>query len=230
MKRSLLLVLATMLCAVPAQAQVVFSDSNFRDADWTSTVMTFNTPGSGGSTSHASTGGNPGEHRAIQSLSCQTNNPCKAMMIEIMTATTFDPSTQGAIASLNYQEDQLCASADGCVGGGQNWFPVCLQNGTFYVYNSFTPTGVLNTWTTQSVTGLTEADFTEVDLSAFGMINPASNPDFSAAGAPIQFGYARANSLNSARVGRIDNWSISIVQTPVVIESRSWGYAKSLYR
>lgn len=225
----LVIIMMMLLLTAPVQAQVVFSDSNFQDADWTSTVLTLNTPGAGGQSAHAMTGGNPGEHRTLESFTCP-NIPCKAMMIEIKNSASYDPATQGEISSLDYGEDQLCSSADGCVGGGQNWLPVCVQNGIFYIYNSQVPTGVVETWTTKSVSGLTAADFAEVDLSATGMSHPGLNPDFSATGALLQFGYARANSLNSARTGRIDNWWVSIIQLPVAAEGRSWGSIKSVYR
>ena len=226
----LLLVGALLVIASQAHSQITFTDGMFLDADWTTTVFTLNHPSTGGSSAHVAAGGNLAEHRSITSLTCSGGgNPCKLMVVEIKPTAQYDPSSQGEIASLSYAEDQKCASVDGCVGGGQVWLPALQQGGKFYVHTGGN-TAILNAWTSVAASGLTAVDFAEVLLTAGGIGDPGSNPDFSGSGSLIQFGYARANSLSSQRTGRIDNWSFTVHLPTVAVEEVPWGMVKRSYR
>lgn len=220
-----------ILCiASLALGQTTFTDGTFEDADWTTTVFTLGYSGPGGSTVHEAVGGNPADHRAI-TTNMGDENPARVIVIEMRAGAIYDPSTQGIITFLSYGEDHKCAAADGCIGLGQNWWPTILQDGKFYIHrhdNQFT--GVLEDWTTGLVPVMLASDFGEVEVSANGMHNLTSNPDFSASGGPIQFGYSRATSISNMRTGRIDNWTFAVNEEAVPTVDTNWGSLKSWYR
>ncbi len=229
MRPFLLLALVLVLAASVVNAQVTFQDGTFLDADWTMTVLINNHP-NGGVNAHEATGGNPDDHRSITNNACQGNNPCRIFTIGMRSGAVYDPSTEGSILTISYSEDLKCASVDGCVGGGQTANLAILQGGTIYLSATTAPTGVANNWSPVSYTGLVATDFGELDLSVAPVINVGSNPDFGAMASPMQFGYARGNSLSSARTGRIDNWSVSVFGSTSSTEKLDWGRVKSLFR
>lgn len=78
---------------------------------------------------------------------------------------------------------------------------------------TYNHTGAGN-WITNTETGLTASDFVDVfeASTAFGGSGAIVNPDFSSSGAPIHFGYMRANCCGGfiTLTHRIDNWSVTI--------------------
>ena len=142
-----------ILCiASLAAGQTTFTDDNFFDADWTTTVFTHNNPAGVSSSAHIAVGGNPGQHRAITIYSYDPNTHyCKVIVIEMRIGAIYDPSTEGFVQYLSYGEDQMCAPADNCVGGGQSWYPAIMQDGKYFIYVSGVPTGVLENWTTGTI-------------------------------------------------------------------------------
>ena len=207
---------------------VTFFDGTFADVDWSASVFTFNHPGA--TAGQATSGGNPGSHRAITTLQANLGES-RVVIIEIRAGAVVDPAVLGGIAGIDYAEDQKCASGDGCAGLGQGWAPALRQGGKFYIVSppSIT-TGVLPGWVSVSNVGLGAASFSEVVLTATSDTDPSSHPDFSALGGPVELGYARANRKNSLRTGRLDNWSVTVVGAAVPVKHTSWGELKTLYQ
>ncbi len=227
------LILMILCIASLAVGQTVFTDDSFFDADWTTTIFTLNNPTGVSSSAHEAVGGNPDDHRSISTnATCADWDifGCKAMVIEMRVGAIYDPATSGEIHYLSYGEDQMCAPADNCVGGGQAWYPAIMQDGKYFIYVSGVPTGVLENWTTAQLSLIDAAEFGEVALAQFAVHDLSSNPDFSTSGAPIQFGYARANSISATRTGRIDNWTFGVNTEVVGTVGVSWGEIKSVYR
>lgn len=226
------LILLILCIASLAVGQTVFTDDSFFDADWTTTIFTLNNPTGVSSSAHEAVGGNPDDHRSITTnATCDDWDMfgCRAIVIEIRVEAIYDPATSGQIHYLSYGEDQKCATADGCNGGGYSWFPAIVQDGTFYIHVHGGSTGG-DSWTTAQLTSIDATEFGEVALAQFAWHDLSSNPDFSASGAPIQFGYARANSISSTRTGRIDNWTFGVNTVVVGTVGVSWSEIKSVYR
>ena len=222
------LILGLALLVVPTAASAVtFSDGTFAPADWLTSVHTFNHPG--GSAAQVLTGGNPAEHRTSVHL-VANSGASRIVVIGLRVGAVVDPSTLGGIGGVNYSEDSMCATVDGCTVGGQGRFPALIQGGTFYINVSAGNTLVLNSWTPFSTTGLIATDFEELSVTSTGTVIAGSHPDFTASGAPIQFGYARGNSSSNARTGRIDNWSVTVSGTATPVSNRTWGEVKTIYR
>jgi hypothetical protein len=115
--------------------------------------------------------------------------------------------TQGPIGTLDYDEDALLFAP---AGDGQLTGLAIRQGDVVYVH----PVGVTPdvVWTHKSKAGITAADLYE--LNDAGQLF-TSHPDFSATGAPIQFGFLRANSNGNGGgaytlSGAIDNWFVRV--------------------
>lgn len=142
-------------------------------------------------------GGNPGGFRRMtHTLTKQTAPDFVTLFVEHrFTGATYDPSKQGAIASLDYSEDHQSAASD------EYTALLVVQNGVSYraefPNNSAFPIG---TWQTARLTGLRASDFTPAGLN------------FSATGGPMTFGYVRGNSARfvTTITHDIDNWQVTI--------------------
>ncbi len=218
--------LATAVCllgslTMPATAGIIiFSDSEFDRSDWTTTILG---AGASGSIPTESTGGNPGAHSVITTTE---GSGQWVVVVDLRSGATIDPAV-GGILSVDYSEDFRNAAADGNLGLGQSHGPALLQNGTFFTTDPFTIfTGIAESFENLSLVDLQASDFVEVIPSAItaeAAFDFASNPDFSATGAPIQFGYYRANGDNNVSItGRLDNWSVNIEQQNAIPEPSSF--------
>jgi hypothetical protein len=210
--RAVALCVAGALVAAHASAAVTVSDGTFLDANWNLTQFLGGTGGSvtGG---QVLSGGNPGAFRNVTDT--LTGGGVGIVLgTSIYTPFTYSPVASGAIASLNYTEDAACTI--NCFGQGQSTGPALLQGGKLYILGSSTViTGPSPAWTTHALSGLTTLDFGLVNVTATTIVDMTQHPDFSAGGAPIQFGYFRANGTGSGGGGYtltagIDNWQITI--------------------
>ncbi|MFI4953637.1 MAG: hypothetical protein ACHP7M_10905 [Burkholderiales bacterium] len=218
---SLTLAIATTIAlSSPATAQTA-SDSTFLDTDWALTQFT--TPGGGTSTGgQVLAGGNPGAFREITDALNAAGPGLNGVVLStsIYTPFTYDPSVSGAITSLSYSEDAACTS--GCFGQGQSTGPAVLQGGNLYILSSSSViTGPSLAWTNHPLSGLAAADFGLANVAADGssLFDNTQHPDFSAGGAPIQFGFFRANGTSLGGGGYtlaagIDNWQVTIGAGP----------------
>jgi hypothetical protein len=120
------------------------------------------------------------------------------------TAGVYNPATAGALTSLSYSfQFQVFSST----GGGTDEVGVGLlvKQGETYYYADYQAVAQNGQWNSLG-TALTAASFNRV----FG--NGPANPDFSAAGAPLEFGYFTANSTSSLRTltWGLANYSVDI--------------------
>src|ERR1039458_1170328 len=124
------------------------------------------------------------------------------------TTSLYDPSTLGAITTINYSVDQKLFG--GSVGDAE----IALkQNGK--VYFGFPEVNQFNgSWTTFTLTGLNSSSFalltSSINSSGELIFDSAQNPDFSSSGAPILFGLGTTfNTLSNPFSGQwgVDNWT-----------------------
>jgi hypothetical protein len=180
--------LVGLLSCAGANAAIVFSDGNFAPSDWSIT-----TSGSGTSTGLQQTsGGNPGDYRQV---SDHMTSSGLFFSLNMMNSAIYTPSTQGAILSLDFSMDAKA------VQFAQAFGLAFIQNGVLYVATNYTTNGA---WQSVSVSNV-HADYVAA-------LNSSSHPDFSSAGAAIQFGFAVGNSNDSGltTIGAFDNWKVMV--------------------
>lgn len=187
---------------------VQFLDSTFNDADWQTETIT---SGNGGTIAvrqrHAV--GEVGAFREITNTVYQTSRGINSNVIGLhwRVEAIYDPQTQGAITAIDYSED---ASLIQGFGEGQAAGLVLRQNQQVYLPVSRLITPEFN-WTHKELRDLQEQDFVAIGTTD-------QHPDFSATGAPIQFGFFRANATTNSEysiTSGINNWSVSINPTPI---------------
>lgn len=200
---------AVFVLAGPVQAAtVVFSDDTFANADWTAAKIIDTTAGQTASfaAGQVASGGNADAYR-------QVNHVYDAGIIAVghaKTGAVYDPAASGAILAIAYSYDLI--HQDPPPGQAVAYGIALFQGGS--VYSAPLDNIFPATWTSFGASGLTAANFT---LRAGA--GPAT-PDFSAAGAPITFGYASFNNNTGGapglvRVSGIDNWQVSVTSVPV---------------
>ena len=186
--------LAVLIATSARAGTLTFTDGSFNPADWSVTVR-----GSGTTTaSQIPTGGNPDAFRQI------TNNVTSMMWgYHMNNGAVYNPSAQGAITSIDYAEDAIVIAGSGNLGSG----PAVMQGGKLFIKpDSFGQT----TWTHKTLTGLHGDSFFDPE----GGPGPFQ-PNFSATGGPITFGFWRGNADGpySMTTG-IDNWSMTLNTVP----------------
>ena len=204
MNRVIALFAASAFAPFPVYASVVIADSTFNPTDWTVVVV----GATGGATQgvlQLATGGNPGSYRQI---SHNLPGPSTIVVSHVFNAVTYDPSTQGAIASIDYSEDRIELSPPfgGAAIGG---YFLLQQGGVTWRNNTDLAFSNLS-WATLSLTGLIASNFAVV-AGATGL------PDFSSSGSPITFGVLRSNSNSNASgsyttTNGLDNWKVTVNQ------------------
>jgi hypothetical protein len=204
---------AALLSWQTMAAAVTVSDSTFVNTDWTITSFSsFN--GGTSSAAQVASGGNPGPYRNVTDTLNNGGVPSVVLGVSIYSPFTYNPAVSGAISAVDYSEDAACIS--GCFGSGQSTGPALLQGGVIYVLGSSSViTGPGAAFVNHSLSGLTAADFGGVSLTGSTFVDNSVHPNFSASGAPIQFGFLRANGTGPGGIGYtlaagIDNWQVTI--------------------
>jgi hypothetical protein len=194
--------------SVSARA-VVFSDGTFNPSDW---ILYTEEIGTGGlvTIEHRTDGGNPDHYcYVVVSVGSHPVYSYMAAFYQNKNAV-YIPKTQGAILSLDYEEDGIMFQG---FGNGQTTGPALMQNGKVYYgceENNMWLQANQYTWTHLSATGLTRENFVTI-CEGFRCVNWDDNPDFSANGAPIHFGFFRIDAWGPYVIyGGIDNWSVTI--------------------
>ncbi len=191
-----------------------FTDGDFAPADWEIVVFSFRSGGGafpgGAVTASQEPGGYPGTLRRITNMIIAAPSPTEYSTtwgVHLRAGAAFDPMAQGPIGTLDYEEDaRLFAAA----GDGQLTGLAIRQGGIIYVRDAgLTPE---TAWTHKSRAGIAEADL--YAITDVGQVF-TQQPDFSASGAPIQFGFFRANSNGPGGgsytlAGAIDNWLVRV--------------------
>lgn len=210
---------ALALCATSAHA-VTFFDGIFNNPDWSLTTIT-NAGGAGSSVGafQMPVGGNPTQYRLIRN-NLQISAPNSLVLGVHMNNTAFyNPSISGAITSINYSEDSINLVNQG--GNGQGSGLAIVQGGNTYILRNpilVMPYSGFSTWTANPAGGLVASDLWRVDNA--GNLFSGQNPDFSASGGIMQFGFWRGNSSGGISSGvfnsecGIDNWSVTIIPAP----------------
>jgi hypothetical protein len=189
-------------------------DGTFNNSDWSLTVFT--NSASNVMASQAVAAGPHGSFRSVTDFDGDAGGSVQNSLVlgaNIYTAAEYNPAAQGALAALNMSIDSICPEPDGgCAGDGQAYGFAVLQGGKVYLAGLPWDTGAANInqgWVTNAENGLTAADFGLVDVTPSGLPdafsnsieNPNINPDFSASGGVIQFGFITGNSaLNSGYI------------------------------
>jgi hypothetical protein len=203
-------VVALAADAQPAVAgAVTFSDSTFSDNDWTASDINTATATNSFTAGQVPSGGNPGPYRSVTlNWSNQGDLGDLSQIISVASLNSqavYDPATSGAIATISYSMDAMETSSDNSAGVYEEL--VLYQNGTYFVplANQYvTQTG---DWSAIAQSGLTSSAFTS---------GTAPHPDFSAQGAPIEFGYMSITGNTSVSAGQhqnvvaTDNWSVTV--------------------
>jgi hypothetical protein len=201
--------LSTFCSETLAQGTVIFADTEFADADWNTTVI-FQAPGVMASNSQQLSGGNPGAYR--QFTSSFTGEIYRGNTQVHIHASSYDPVIEGAIAHVVFTISAADFSNERATF---SYGRALEQGGSFYGWAGWsirTTDGTWGTWNTTSSVPL--------GPNSFRLLagNGPPHPDFSAAGAPIRFGYVTDNSFlanqSGLRVGGIDNWSMAVTKVP----------------
>lgn len=209
--------IAASACA--AQAQTYF-DGVFNDPDWTLTTIT-NAGGAGSSVQafQMPFGGNGGTYRIIRNNLSVSAIDSRVFGVHMNVNAFYNPSTQGAVTSINYSEDSKNFLNQG--GNGQGSGLAIIQSGNIYILRNpilVMPFSGYSNWAPNSAPGIVASDLWLLDNA--GNVFAGQNPDFSASGGVMQFGFWRGNSSGTISSGTfntecgIDNWHVQVVPAP----------------
>lgn len=208
-----------LTAASAAHASVSYFDGVFNPSNWNEITIT-NAGGAGSVTtaSQAIFGGSPNEFRRID-MNLIAGTPGAAVFsLNVNNLASYDPTTQGAVTSIDYSEDSINLLAGS--GDGQATGLLIVQNGIIYIQRNpilAMPHPTYADWAQNAAPGLVASDLWEI--MGNGLFDSTSNPDFSATGAVMQLGFYRGASSGNFtgqafREAGIDNWSVRVVPTP----------------
>lgn len=186
----------------------VTTETEFDDGQWQDLVEQYGSGGSGGG-GRLSYLGQAGAYYRQVTIDVNNAGGGSAAQVAVFSykqGAVYFPSSDGAILSIDYSESSLNQGG----GNGQYSAPAIRQNGKNY---TLVPGGKAFTtpetsWTTHSLTGLTQNDFRTIS-------SPADHPDFSTNGARIEVGFMRlqvvqaGGSGSQTKVG-IDNYRLTM--------------------
>lgn len=192
---------------VSAVPGLVFQDGEFVPSDWLASAVANPAPTVPvHSEEQLASGGNPGAYRRMVFTIPQGTGSARVFYTSVSAA--YQPQSQGAINVIDYAEDCILLSTSATVYAESQFF--IEQAGRRYL-TSTTPTCALTRWAAVTVLGsLTAQDFYRFDGPVCGA--GESCPDFSANGAPMQFGYLRAvlGLPGDSIAHGIDNWKVTV--------------------
>jgi uncharacterized protein (TIGR03437 family) len=190
--------LGASLAAAYAQ-DTVFRDGDFADADWEMVRRIQVAPPDLASlqVTRQAAGGNPGAFLQVDiRLTATGESPIgavRAAVVMIRRSATYTPSSQGAIASIDYSEEARNVHSGTSPAGGQRTGLALRQNGKIFVLQDLI-TRLPAAWTGLGRASLTATHFAELDMVEM-FLRTGSRPDFSSTGARIEFGFWRGNDL-----------------------------------
>jgi len=213
--------LAALLMVSGAQASsITFSDSVFNDADWAITVLS-DAPGFTGTAFQSTAdgggfGGASDTYRRVEHTWGVIDD--NVVTFHQKLGATYDPSTQGAIDSIDYKEDAR-RFLPSSFGDGHATGPAIRQNGNIYITFvgsqggawAFTPE---TSWTLKELTATESSFFLSTNASP---LSGSGSPDFSASGSIMDIGFWRGNSGGGISPAGIDNWEFTIVQAVIPV-------------
>lgn len=202
------------LCvATPVSAGVAtFRDGTFADSDWTVVVASFRSTGgalAGGSivATQKQLGGNPGAmwEMAMVVPTLPLGEGAETVGVHIRMGATYDPATQGPIASIDYLEDSMARPTPPISRRAYSSGPAVRQNGRTYAAVGPAAGALPDQWVPFSSPGIVREMFAE--LTPDGWV-PDANPDLSGSGASLELGYVTRTGVGGD--GRIDNWTVRV--------------------
>jgi hypothetical protein len=200
---------APFTCEDRAGDIVELADSELDDADWGIAFV-------------SQTAGSTVDQQAVQQASGGVDDSAFRQMTHVIEETggcadekcslvvyhqsslSYDPSTEGAIAFIDYSEMHRI-SEPAFEGAAVGWSFSVEQGGTLYVAFGERTGFTATEWSPDAICGITPEDFTQEGL------------DFSTSGGPITFGFTRSNTNTSAdnvqrNVHGIDEFKVVIVK------------------
>lgn len=215
------------LALSPCQATTVFSDTTFSLAGYSQTTYTNNTVAAGASYSVTQNGGLGNPAPSAQFDVTWTNNTTFTIFDGLINSSfTYNPSTAGAIGSLDFSLDRYTAFTAGTVVLSNATAGFLLeQNGNFYLDSLIGPAFSAATWQTVSTTGLAAVNFCLYSFATNAAPDCTQNPDFSATGGVIDFGVrAGLGHLNALGTGTFDSFydNLSITVNTVPEPAPGW--------
>ncbi len=207
--RSLLVAsVAALVCFFPplsAKAEIVsFADGTFDDSDWTAQLGFVNATSANFTAQQSVSGGNPDGYREVEH---EWTGPGGLNVLHLNSDAIYNPSVSGSIAEIDYSFDLNWLNAPNGPGGVA-YSLLLFQNDTYYAANQQLISQ--NNWFGFGESALSASDFTRHQDTGSGGVNP----DFSASGSLLQFGYLSSNGTSTnptftTRSG-IDNWSVNV--------------------
>jgi hypothetical protein len=215
------IVMAAGIVGVTSAATVSFLDETFDDANWSMAVLQENFISENFTAGQQSMGGMPGEYRRNFMVGAETTNnggvgPASATVGHFWESVGWDPSTQGPVNGVMYSMNAVAfddrPSGQTVPTGVQvSMIFLLRQAGVVYVRNPSTgitfPDGI---WRLLTANAPQATSFTRDDQQP-------GHPDFSTAGAPIEFGYfTRAGAFVPAISNHfgVDNFQVAISTVP----------------
>lgn len=200
MKKAIAVLFAVSILLGAGYGQAVtFQDGEFQDSSWSAEVV-YSVGDVSFSAGQVAVGGNPDAYRETthELLTAGT-----IYVVHLMTGATYAPSA-GAITGIACNVDVKKLPSQ---GGDIDYEVALKQGGKVYISgeNHFSS----EEWSTLTISGLVESNFIEVTDEGLWYDN---HPDFSSAGAPIQFGYFSADQTLSSRllIFGVDNWEVIV--------------------
>ena len=190
----------------PAAASVVISDGTFNDANWTLVQRPYGPGGGSGSGTQVLTGGAGDNGPARQTSNSAGPSNSGSYNASIYTAFTYNPAASGPLTALSISIDARFINGLSAIGS------VVEQSGLIWMAGNAINTPSWQTYTFTPVAG----DWFLINPSG-GVSGPG--PDFSAAGAPMRFGFFTANGTSAGgnpytHVGLNDNFVVSFIPAP----------------
>ena len=212
--RVLSIIVAIGCIGAPATAATIsFVDTTFNLSDY-GTVPVFKTdPAATIAISQTLTDGNPGAGLVID-YTIPSSTSFSSMAGFANSTFVYDPSTQGAITSVDWSIDKWAMLSVTFLGSTVR--PLVFQNGNYYQFAQSIP-AVPETWISTSIPGLQANQFDLFNYTT-GTFDTTQHPDF--AGNPLLFGLAASFSSSFAQPTAVnaqfrwDNLSIQVHSDP----------------
>jgi hypothetical protein len=218
MRRLVALALVLLAASAGRAAVVTVTDGTFAPGDWEIAFWTFRSSGgalAGGNAqlSQASEGDPSPSGRVELTLPAAPTltETASTFSVGFRKGFTYDPMTQGSIATFDYEEDARILVAPVLTG------LAVRQGGELYFAQAEVVTS--EEWTRVVRKAIIQTNFEH--LTPNGVVQ-GEYPDFSASGEPIEVGFLRANSTGQGRPtgylnpALIDNWLVRV--NPVCTE------------
>ncbi len=217
------------LFAIPCFAEI-YSDTEFDESAWAHQIYIESTSGQNNVTIEKTIdGGSPG---AAQAGTHIFNVPGLLWYMHFFVQASHDPAVDTPFnyvsSSLDVFVDPLTYDCGSFAAAVAFAFVVCQGDDCYYA-NYIAPY-MADGWTHMEAQNLSAADY--LLLLPDGNTDIDVHPDFSASGAPLEFGYATGNSTgvyNCTRGWRVDNYTLER-NVQVANEPMSWSTVKASYR